>query len=199
MMEPEDDIKKFEEELKKPKTSGIKKDRIITCPSCGRKQTTPQVALGEEVKCRKCGASFNLERGMSEDAHLVTMAAVDLQVQQMELMERVGRVAPPPRKKVTVASQPLSKSFVGPAVLTLILYLVLWPIGFIANIAYLVKAQSYSSIVGRSVGGASLLKLWFVLLGILPLLGLIAIVVLSIMGIVDLQPYIDKIRGAASG
>jgi ribosomal protein S27E len=109
MMEPEDDIKKFEEELKKPKISGVKKDRIVTCPGCGKKQTVMQKKLGEEVKCRSCGNMFGITRELSQDAHLVTMAAVDMQVKQMDFMERVGKVPPPPKKKITVSSPQVVK------------------------------------------------------------------------------------------
>ena len=131
MVEADDDLKKFEEELKKPRISTVKKDRIVTCPGCGKKQTMMQVALGQDVKCRKCGNTFTLEKNLAEEAHMVTMAAVNLQVQQMEMMQRVGKVAPPPKKKITVATRVAQKSFAGAAVLTLILYLLIWPLGFI--------------------------------------------------------------------
>jgi transcription elongation factor Elf1 len=125
MMEPDEDLKKFEEELKKPKTAGIKKDRIVTCPGCGKKQTVMQVKLGEEVKCRSCGNMFEVKKEMAQDAHLVTMAAVDLQVKQMELMQRVGRVPPPPKKKITVSTTTPTKPKGGSSGLRILLYLVI--------------------------------------------------------------------------
>lgn len=136
MMEPDDDIKKFEEELKKPKTAGIKKDRIVTCPGCGKKQTVMQVKLGEDVKCRSCGQSFEVKREMSQDAHLVTMAAVDLQVKQMEFMQRVGRVAPAPKKKITVSSPQVTKQRGGGSgVLKAVVYIIILIIIAVAVLA----------------------------------------------------------------
>ena len=135
MVEPDEDLKKFEEELRKPRTSGIKKDRIVSCPGCGRKQTMMQVVLGQEVKCRNCGMSFEVKRGMAEDAHLVTMAAVDLQVKQMELMQRVGRVAPPAKKKITVTRQAPRKTKDGSSAGKIILYIIIVIVVVIAVLA----------------------------------------------------------------
>ncbi len=196
MLEPDEDLKKFEEGLKKPRVSGVKKDRIVTCPGCGKKQTMMQVALGQDVKCRKCGNTFPLEKSLAEDAHMVTMAAVNLQVQQMEMMQRVGKVAPPPRKKITVTTRIPEKSFAGAAILTFILYAI-WPLGFIVNIVYLLKARSYHAKAGKSGGAAFLLGVWFFLFGLLPLIGIVVIFILGVMGIFDLQSWIDSLKSAA--
>jgi transcription elongation factor Elf1 len=154
MLEPDEDLKKFEEGLKKPRTSSVKKDRIVTCPGCGKKQTVMQVRLGEEVKCKSCGQMFEIKKELSQDAHLVTMAAVDLQVKQMEFMQRVGKVAPPAKKKITVARPQVKKTGgTGRAVLKIIL----WLIALIA-------------------------------LAVAILVGLHA------AGIVDIQPYLDKLK-----
>jgi transcription elongation factor Elf1 len=193
MAEPEEELKKFEESLRKPKTTGVKKDRIVTCPGCGRKQTMMQVVIGGEVKCRKCGASFELKREHAEDAHLVTMAAVDLQVKQMEFMERVGKVPPPPKKKITLSQKFPEKSFVAPALLTLVLYL-LWPVGFVLNAVFLAKARRHAAATGRPPAGTTLLGLWFFLLGILPLALAAVVLVLGITGALDLAPWLDKIK-----
>jgi len=127
MVEPDEELKKFEEDLKKPRTSGVKKDRIVSCPGvCGKKQTMMQVVLGQEVKCRSCGMTFEVKRELAQDAHLVTMAAVDLQVKQMELMQRVGKVAPPAKKKITVTRQAPSKTEGGSSAGKIILYIIIF-------------------------------------------------------------------------
>lgn len=181
----DDDVKKFEEDLKKPKVSGVKKDRIVTCPGCGKKQTMPQVAFGDQVTCRKCTVSFELLKEMAEDAHMVTMEMVNLQVKQMDRLQKAGAVAPPPSKKITMAKRVAEKSFVVPAIVTLILYAV-WPVGFIVNIVFLLKARKYREAAGKPGKCAFLLLIWFIVLGILTLVATVVIVVLSLVELIEL-------------
>jgi hypothetical protein len=94
-----------------------------------------QVAIGEEVKCGKCGASFEVKKDMAEDAHLVTMAAVDLQVKQMEMMQRVGRIAPPQKKKITVSTPQARPKSGGGGAGKVILYIILLIVIAIAVLA----------------------------------------------------------------
>jgi hypothetical protein len=160
MVEPDEDLKNFEESLKKPKVSGVKKDRIVTCGACGRKQTMSQVSIGEDVKCRHCGATFTIKKDQAEDAHLVTMAAVDLQVRQMELMQRAGkRIAPRTEQKITVTSKTPPKRKSGG-------------------------------------GGAGKAVLYIILVLVIIAAALVA---LHFTGILDLQPYIDKLTGGSPG
>jgi transcription elongation factor Elf1 len=154
MMEPDEDLKKFEEGLKKPRTSVVKKDRIVTCPLCGKKRTMMQVNIGQELKCKSCGGDFVLKRELAQDAHLVTMAAVDLQVKQMEFMQRVGKVAPPAKKRITVSSP---------------------------------------QVVKGSGGGA--LRIIFYLLIIL-IIAVAVLLGLHFAKVIDIQPYLNKIKSA---
>lgn len=156
MMEPDEDLKKFEEELKKPRTGVVKKDRIVSCPSCGIKRTMMQVSIGQEVKCKGCGADFVIKKELAQDAHLVTMAAIDLQVKQMEMMQRVGKVAPPAKKKISVTTpQVIKPKSGGHGPLKIILYLV-----------------------------------------ILLVIALAVVLALHFAKIVDIQPYLNKIKSA---
>ncbi len=159
MVEPDEDLKEFEESLKKPRVSGVKKDRIVTCTACGRKQTMSQVCIGEDVKCKSCGATFTIKKEQAEDAHLVTMAAVDLQVRQMELMQRAGKkIAPRAEKKITVTSTAPQKHKSGgggggKAILYIILILVIIAaILAVLHFANIVDLQAY---LDKLTGGSS--------------------------------------------
>ena len=160
MVEPDEDLKKFEESLKKPRVSGVKKDRIVSCSACGRKQTMSQVAIGEEVKCKHCGATFEIKKEQAEDAHLVTMAAVDLQVKQMELMQRSGkRIAPRSEQKITVTSTGPQKPRSagggggGKAVLYIILLLVI--IAAIIAVLHFAEILDLQPYIDKLTGGSS--------------------------------------------
>lgn len=185
MSDLEEEARKFEEDLKKPRTSDVKKDRIVTCPGCGKKQTMVQVALGDMVECKKCNTSFELEKEMAEDAHMVTMAMVDMQVKQMDRLQKAGAVAPPSQKKITMAKRIPEKSFLVPAIVTLILYIA-WPVGFVVNIIFLLKARKYQETAGKPGSGAALLTVWFLVLGVLVLVAVAAIVVLSLVELIEM-------------
>jgi len=197
--EPEDDLKHFEQELNKPRL-GVKKDRIVTCPHCGKKQTKMQVSLGEETKCKKCGQTFEITKKLAEPAHMVTMAAVDMQIKQMEHAEKFGRVPAPPKKKVTLVKRVEERSFLGVAILIFILYnaCITWPVGFVLNIVYLVKARSYAAGRGEAPRGSSLLKLSFILLGIIPLVAVAVVVGLATAGVINIRELLDKLRSMVS-
>jgi hypothetical protein len=160
MVEPDEDLKEFEESLKKPRVSSVKKDRIVSCTACGRKQTMSQVAIGEDVKCKHCGATFTIKKEQAEDAHLVTMAAVDLQVKQMELMQRSGkRIAPRSEQKITVTSSAPQKQRSGggggggKVILYIILLLVIIAaILAVLHFAEIVDLQPY---IDKLTGGSS--------------------------------------------
>jgi hypothetical protein len=160
MVEPDEDLKAFEESLKKPRASGVKKDRIVTCTACGRKQTMSQVSIGEEVKCRHCGGMFTIKREQTEDAHLVTMAAVDLQVRQMELMQRAGKkIAPRSDKKITVTSSAPKKQRSGggggggKVVLYIVLLLVI--IAAILAVLHFAEILDLQPYIDKLTGGSS--------------------------------------------
>jgi hypothetical protein len=81
------------------------------------------------------------------------------------------------------------KSYTGPSILVLVLYLFLWLPGFIANILYYSDAKRMERIAGYSLPGSGCLAvmLWLnVISFILGLLGSCAVIALGLMGIISL-------------
>jgi hypothetical protein len=81
------------------------------------------------------------------------------------------------------------KSYTGPAILVLVLYLFLWLPGFIANILYYSDAKRMERVAGHSLPGAGCLAvmLWLNLISfVLGLLGSCAVIALGLMGVITL-------------
>ncbi len=64
-----------------------------------------------------------------------------------------------------------SKSFTTPAIITLVLYFVLWIPGLIANVVYLLEASNVQRVTGRAPEGKGCLVALLVVFIVLPVLG----------------------------
>jgi hypothetical protein len=60
------------------------------------------------------------------------------------------------------------KSFTTPAIITLILYLVLWIPGLIANLIYLNEANNIQSVTGKAPEGKGCLTAMLIVVGVVP-------------------------------
>jgi hypothetical protein len=82
-----------------------------------------------------------------------------------------------------------AKSYTGPAILVLVLYLLMWLPGFIANILYYSDAKQTQRVAGYSLPGTGCLAvmLWLNVASlVLGLLSSCVVVVLGLLGIISL-------------
>ncbi len=63
----------------------------------------------------------------------------------------------------------VGRSYTTPAIITLVLYFVLWLPGFIANIVYLVDAQKTEQLIGRAPEGKGCLTAMLIVFILVPL------------------------------
>ena len=82
----------------------------------------------------------------------------------------IGRVAPPSWNRADELQRAMAtqRSFVTPAVITLVLYVILWLPGFIANIAYLFEIRNVQRVSGQEPEGKGCLVALFFVCGLVP-------------------------------
>jgi hypothetical protein len=86
-------------------------------------------------------------------------------------------------------AQARMKSYTGPAVLVLVLYMVLWLPGFVANILYYSDARRMERIAGYALPGSGCLTvmLWLnVASVVIGIVGACVVIVLGLLGVITL-------------
>ena len=113
--------------------------------------------------------------------------------------ERQRQMEEAQRFQNAVAAQQIAaarvKSYTGPSILVLVLYLFLWLPGFIANILYYSDAKRMERVAGHSLPGSGCLTvmLWLnVISFVLGILGSCAVIALGLMGVISL-PFLTML------
>ncbi len=94
--------------------------------------------------------------------------------------------APPPRQNVNVHVAPNVQDYTLNAVITLVCYIFVYPVGLILNIIFLFSASSLASRTGQSPVGSTFLWVLFILWFVAPLVLGIVFVLLFFLGAIGI-------------
>jgi hypothetical protein len=143
------------------------------CTSCGARNTP------DSRFCAECGAPIS--RPDSEGLGFSPPVPFSAQPTAQAPYPPPLWIAPPSNPYGTpFLVEP--KSFTTPAVITMVLYIVLWLPGLIANILYLNEAKGVQRRTGREPEGMGCLWALLIVFTILPILGVCAFIGLAAAG-----------------